>query len=227
MLTATIQAVVFDAVGTMIHPQPPAAQVYAVVGRYFGSQVSEKAIAARFAAAFRLQEERDRRSGLQTSEAREQERWRLIVGQVLDDATDGEACFQELFDHFSRPTAWQCDAEGATVLAELKQRGYLLGLASNYDRRLRTVAAGLPGLRPLDHLVISSEVGWRKPAPGFFAGVAAAFTLPPARILFVGDDLENDYRGARTAGLQAVLYDPRESAPPSVRRIGRFRELLG
>ena len=37
-----------------------------------------------------------------------------------------------------------CEAEVGTVLETLDHRGYTLGLASNYDHRLRSVVAGLP-----------------------------------------------------------------------------------
>jgi putative hydrolase of the HAD superfamily len=216
-----VDALLFDAVGTVIHPDPPAARVYAAVGQRFGSRHPPEVIAVRFLTAFAREEAHDRAAGLRTSEAREVERWRHIVGAVLDDVTDPEACFQELFTHFSRPGAWRCAPDAAAAFAGLARRGYVLGLASNYDRRLRSVAAGMPPLLPLAHLVISSEVGWRKPAPGFFAAAVRVVGCPPGRILFVGDDRANDYDGARAAGLQALLFDPagRAAAVPHVRRL--------
>lgn len=205
-----IRAIVFDAVGTVIHPKPSAPVLYAEVGWRFGSQRSAAEITPCFIAAFAREEAIDCANDLRTSEAREIERWRRIVAQVLDDVTDPAACFRALFEHFSRPEAWRCDADAAATIATLARRGYVLGMASNYDRRLRSVAAGLSALRPLQHLLISSEVGWRKPSPRFFLAVCQAFDLPPESILFVGDDLANDFEGARAAGLRAVLFDPKE-----------------
>jgi putative hydrolase of the HAD superfamily len=226
MIPSTIRAVVFDAVGTVIHPDPPAALVYADVAKRRRSRVATDEISARFRRAFGQQEEIDRLAGLQTSEERECHRWRQIVSQVLDDVADTDACFRELFDHFSDPNSWRCEAQVGLVLAELASRGYALGLASNYDRRLRRVVAGLPILARLERLVISSEVGWRKPSPLFFAAVAETFGLPGSQILYVGDDLANDYEGARAAGLHAVLYDPRCAAPAGAGRITRLTDLL-
>jgi putative hydrolase of the HAD superfamily len=227
MLPPDVRAVFFDAVGTLIHPDPPAPAVYAAVGRRFGSRLDGDAIAARFRAAFQAEEALDRQSGLRTSEAREVERWRRIVATVLDDVTDAEACFQELFAHFSRPDAWRCDPDAAATLAELAARGYGLGLASNYDERLRSVHAGLPELWPVQHFVISSGVGWRKPAAGFFAALCQVAGLPPGQIALVGDDRDNDYDGARAAGLQAVLFDPRgRDTTAGTARVARLAELL-
>jgi putative hydrolase of the HAD superfamily len=226
MSVTEIRAVVFDAVGTLIHPEPPAAQVYAAVGARFGSRLSVEDIVGRFVAAFRQEEEADRVAGWRTSEDRERQRWRTIVGQVLHDVVDPETCFKELFVYFSRPEAWRLDAEVPALLDQLAGRGYTLGLASNYDDRLRRVLAGLPKLQLIRHCVISSEVGWRKPAAGFFTAVGRTVHLPLAEILYVGDDWVNDYDGARAAGLPALLLDPRERSPAGVSRIARLSDLL-
>ncbi len=205
MIRPPIRAVFFDAVGTLIHPDPPAPIVYARVGQSLGSRLTAAEITARFRSAFAVEEAVDRANGWRTSEERERRRWRNIVGQVLDDTRDPERCFAELFARFAHPESWRCEAEALPVLAELERRGTLLGLASNYDARLHEVLAGLPELRSLGHVVISSEVGWRKPAPEFFATLCQDVGLPPAQVLFVGDDRVNDYEGARAAGLEALL----------------------
>src|SRR5207248_8504366 len=139
MLPRGVRAVFFDAVGTLIYPDPPAPAVYAAVGRRHGSRLTATEIASRFPLAFYRTLEEDERNGLRTGEARELRRWQGIVAAVLDDVTNGLACFQELFAHFARPEAWNCVAGVGAVLAELARRGYRLGIASNYDGRLRRV----------------------------------------------------------------------------------------
>src|SRR5206468_12322464 len=104
-----VRAVVFDAVGTLITPDPPAPVVYAEIGRKYGSRLDLDVITARFRAAFRAEEEIDRAAGWRTDESREERRWRSIVAATLGDVSDTEACFRELWQHFARPTAWQCD----------------------------------------------------------------------------------------------------------------------
>src|SRR6516225_266183 len=125
-----VDAVAFDAVGTLIHPSPSAAEVYTEVGRRFGSNYTIPNVQTRFRRAFARQEELDRCANLRTCEEREIERWRSIVGEVLDDVSDLEACFRELFEHFSKPEAWRCDPDTASTLQALHRRRYLLGLAS-------------------------------------------------------------------------------------------------
>ncbi len=211
--------VFFDAVGTLLHPEPSAPVVYAAVGRRLGSGLEEAAIVTRFRTAFRRQEEADYGNGLRTSEEREFARWRAIVREVLDDVPDTEACFQELYAHFARPDAWRCVPEAAEVLETLAARGHVLGIASNFDRRLRALVESFPSLRRVRHLLISSEIGWRKPAASFFVEMCRQAGAPAEQILYVGDDPANDYDGARGAGLQAVLLDPhhRAGVPPQAR----------
>jgi putative hydrolase of the HAD superfamily len=219
-------AIFFDAVGTLIHPHPSAAIVYAEVAGRHGSRYTAAEIASRFRRAFQLEEELDRLAGWRTSEERELRRWRTIVGDVLDDVTDAEACFQELYRHFSKSEAWRLEADARPLLEALTTKGYVLGVASNYDQRLRTVWEGLPGLHACRCLVISSETGWRKPARQFFTALVRQANVPADRILYVGDDPVNDYAGARDAGLRAILLDP-AGKPTSFsgERIARLSEL--
>jgi putative hydrolase of the HAD superfamily len=222
-----VRAIFFDAVGTLIHPEPPVSEAYATVGRRFGSSLSSPIIQDRFQIAFQREEDADRASQWRTSEAREELRWRRIVAGVLTDVADGEACFAELFAHFARPESWRCDPAVEKVLHELTEDGYVLGMASNVDTRLRRVVAGLPELRQLRHLVISSEVGCRKPAAAFFQTIAQVVELPLASILYVGDDPDSDYEGARAAGMGALVFDPTTDQPvDAANRIRRLEEII-
>ena len=227
MPVALPPAVFFDAVGTLIHPEPSAPAVYASVARRFDSRLDEATIASRFRAAFRRQERADYAGGLRTSEEREIARWRTIVWEVLDDVLDAETCFQELYAHFARGDSWRCVPEAAGLLNTLAQRGHVLGIASNFDHRLRGLVEQMPVLRSVRHLVISSEIGWRKPASDFFAEMCRQVGFPPADILYVGDDPTNDYEGARAAGLRAMLLDPqRRAAVPPAAVLRSLRDLL-
>lgn len=202
-----VEVVVFDAVGTLLLVEPPAGEVYFEVGRRHGSKLACAEVVRRFGAVFAREEERDRDAGLRTSEEREQERWRNIVANVLDDVPTPGPCFDEMFAYFARPEAWRCPPGAGCLLGKLAAAGYRLALASNFDSRLRGVVDGLPELAPIEQLIISSEIGWRKPAPAFFAELCRRLATPPERILFVGDDRINDFEGARAAGLHALLLD--------------------
>jgi putative hydrolase of the HAD superfamily len=217
-----IAAVFFDAGGTLIHAQPAPGVVYAEVGRRFGSRIEAATASQRFRSAF------SRRAGaeaLATSEATEDAFWRSVVAEVLDDVSDFEACYRTLWAHFASAAAWQVDAAAGPVLEDLAARGLHVGVCSNFDSRLRTILAGKPALAAVRSIVISSEVGWRKPAPEFFQAVVQVAGVSPEQIVVVGDDRAHDYDGARAAGLAAILLDPGGRAD-GVERIGSLPELL-
>jgi putative hydrolase of the HAD superfamily len=226
-IPSKIRAVFFDAVGTLLHPEPTAADAYAAAGARFGSRLPMAVVTKRFGVAFQRQEGLDRASGNRTSEEREVARWRSIVAEVLDDVADVDGCFRELYAHFARPEAWRVEPDAAATLGALAERGLVLGVCSNFDHRLRGLVQALPELASVRRLVVSSEVGWKKPAAGFFAEVARSAELRPDQILMVGDDEQNDFNGARAAGLDARLFDPAgQSTLAPEMRIARLSDLL-
>ncbi len=220
-----IRAVFFDAVGTVLFPHPGAPQIYAETAAAHGLPADPTEVLHRFKLAFRREEVVDRAAGWVTSEIREVDRWRAIVTETLPGAP--EACFDRLFLHFSQPDSWKVPAGIDTLLDSLADRGLVLGLASNYDSRLTQVLAGRPELSRLrDRVVVSSLVGVRKPGPRFFEQVTVLAGCDPAEILFVGDDLENDYQGAAAAGFRSLLIDPGNRWPQIPRRITDLSQLL-
>ncbi|MFO0965178.1 MAG: HAD-IA family hydrolase [Gemmataceae bacterium] len=225
MPTNPIQAVFFDLGGTLLHPVN-VGRVYAETAARFGCTLDEETLAGRFRAAFRAQERLDAARGWVTSEARERERWQSIVRDTLGDIRDFDACFAELYDFYARPSGWTLDPEAPELLRVLHQRGVRLGVASNYDHRLYGLVRGIPELAPLSLFVVSADVGFRKPAAPFFAAMWHAAQAPAESILMVGDDLESDYQGARAAGMQAVLLDPRgRHVDGTMNRITSLNEL--
>ncbi len=222
-----LRAIFFDAVGTLLLPARPIAEVYAEIGNRHGSRLDTSVIDERFRRAFVREDLADRQMEWCTSEERERRRWRSIVSAVFDDVRDGEVCFQELFDHFAHPQSWRVAPGAGDLLRELSAKGFVLGMASNYDRRLRSVVAGFADLAPLRHLVISSEVRYRKPAGAFFDAVTTAAECSPKETLFVGDDVANDYAAAEAAGLQSILVDPHNRHAVNVaRRVTKLDDVM-
>jgi putative hydrolase of the HAD superfamily len=205
-MLSQILCVAFDAVGTLIYPDPPVAEVYARVGRKYGSRLSEDEVRVCFRDAFR----REYESRVRTSETEERLRWRRIVEDVfgLEDMAE---CFEELFEHFGRSESWRCFPDVAGTLGELTQRGYDLVLASNFDSRAHTICEGHAELRAFSSRVISSEVGFFKPYPDFYRALLEQTGFKRHEVLMVGDDLRNDVWGPREFGMRAVFLDRSQS----------------
>src|SRR5262245_310945 len=223
-----VRAIFFDAVGTLLHPEPKAAEAYRSIGQRYGSRLSLEETAARFQRAMGRQQHIDETLSYRTSEDREWRRWRAIVAEVLDDVADPDACFNALYDHFGRAEAWRYESSLPELTQALAKRNFHLGIASNFDRRLRGVLRQFPELNGLSTIAISSEVGWRKPAREFFEAIRRLCELPAEQILIVGDDFENDWRGAEALGMRAVLFDPkRHHVGRACLRIESLDSLLG
>jgi putative hydrolase of the HAD superfamily len=209
-----IEGIVIDAVGTLIEPRPRVADVYVEAARRQGVEVDRAEVRARFDRHFRNDEVDEIRGPMVTDESIELRRWRRIVAAVLPEIPDPDRGFAELWAHFARPESWRCFDDVAPALRALCASRIPVRIGSNFDSRLRNVVAGLPEIAALrDGLIISSEVGYRKPHPAFFEAVCASLGLPASRVLCVGDDLENDVLGARKSGLKGVLLD--RSKPPA------------
>jgi putative hydrolase of the HAD superfamily len=164
-------------------------------------------ISQRFRDAFQIEEEKDEGSGWRTDEERERRRWRSVVASTLHEVANPGECFAELWNHFSLPAAWRVNSEAGTVLSELSRRGLVIGIASNFDVRLLGIVRAHSALAPAaEFCVVSSLVGWRKPALEFFGELSRRTGYAPSEVLHVGDDWRNDYQAARTAGMQAILY---------------------
>jgi putative hydrolase of the HAD superfamily len=222
-----LQAVLFDAVGTLLFADPPVVDIYAEVGRQCGSKASRVEIGARFKAALTVQDELDRRVHAQrTDEAREKDRWRAIVAAVLGDAADPHAALALLWEHFARPASWRLADDAAEVFDELERRSLAWGLASNFDIRLDRICRGQPPLARCRHVFVSSQLGWRKPSPNFFRAIEQRLGCPPQALLLVGDDRENDYVAARSAGWQAVLLSAAAEHADET-RVSCLRDLIG
>jgi putative hydrolase of the HAD superfamily len=205
-------AILFDAVGTLIYPHPPVAAVYAAAGRRFGVEVAENELQVRFRTAFARQEAIDRQTyGLKTSADRERHRWREIVGDVFADAAPSvsrrEELFHALWNHFAQPESWRTYDDVDPCWQALEARGLTIAVASNFDDRLDRIVERIAPLNRAKRIFISATIGYRKPSTDFFRAVEVELGLQSAELLSVGDDVENDYRGAQAAGWHAILVD--------------------
>ena len=144
-------------------------------------------VKARFQVHFQSDKVHAEQGVLSTDEATERRRWRMIVTGVLPEVAEPDRAFDELWDHFSRPDSWRCYPDVVPVLDSLAEQGISVCVGSNFDGRLRGVVKGLPELRDrTESLVISSEVGFRKPHPSFFHAACAQLGLPPAKCIVRG-----------------------------------------
>lgn len=159
----------------------------------------------------------------------------IATGLAEAGVTIPETVLPELVAAYAAPRRLDLTAcPGAVaVLAELKARGYRLGLISNtmWPQELHVADLEQLGLLPhLDHLIFSCEVGVWKPNPAIFQTAAAALGIDHTDAIFVGDNPREDIRGAQVAGMRAVWVQNAEFALNDVQpdhTISHLAELLG
>ena len=206
---AHIQAIAFDAVGTLIEPEPGVAQAYRQAALRVGLDLPEAVIRQRVSKVFTAD---DTAADHSTDEPNERRRWRKIVGDCLPELPEelADRAFNDLWHHFTQPASWRLFDDVSPTLRWLEGRGLRCCVASNFDSRLRQVWAGLDGVQSLQQeLVISSEVGTRKPGRAFYEAVVERLGCGPGAILFLGDDWLNDVQVPAELGFETILLDRR------------------
>lgn len=100
------------------------------------------------------------------------------------------------------------DDDTGSVLAALRQRGLKLGCITNTilsEAKIREALAEHGFLDYFDSVVVSAEMGYRKPHPSLFRRALADLGVEPEEAIFVGDRMPDDILPAQAAGMQAVL----------------------
>jgi len=155
---------------------------------------------------------------------------RQIAALNLDDPTNMLAQqVNQLFTERYKPIN-RVPEDVPPTLERLRQAGYTLGLVSNRLGALDTVAKDL-GLSDYFHFTLSAgQAGAWKPSPKIFERALELAQCSAYRAMYVGDNFYADVEGARAAGLQPVLIDPRglfpEAGCPVIKSIGDLLTLI-
>lgn len=120
----------------------------------------------------------------------------------------------------------------ATLLA-LRDRGLVLGVFSDYPPLEKLQALGVEDLFEVALAATDKGVNAFKPHPAGFIAGAAALGLEPHEVLYVGDRLDVDGRGAEAAGMPCLILrrgaevGVEQAVGPSTGLITGFSEILG
>ena len=205
----TYDAVFFDAANTLLYPFPSVGDIYADVAVRYGVTTTGAAVQSAFrqvwAKVQTMAQQDPVRYGVGEPDGRRF--WHTLVHEVFAQIAlpkDFNTFFDELYWLFGRPSVWRLFPECCDVLRTLQQRGYIVGIISNWDIRLLDLLQGFDLMPYLQHVSISAVVGWEKPHREIFQHATAAVGVLPERALHIGDSLQADVQGAAHAGLQPL-----------------------
>ncbi len=119
-------------------------------------------------------------------------------------------------------------AEGlGELLAELRRRGLVLGIISNWSPDLVDYCREI-GIAGYFQAILASEaVGVRKPNPRIFQMALERLEAKPEEVLHVGDNYYADVQGPQAIGMEAILIDRHGLFPQAkCKRISKLGELL-
>jgi len=215
-----LRAILFDAGNTLIQIDYPAIAEY--LGGRGWSRTPAEVEEAELAARVRL--DADLASGVSTESGDTHARYLRYVLDGLAITTAAEVQAIARWRRGFNPPAglWNRAAPGAlAAVRRVKEAGLVAGVISNSNGSVRSVLESTALAPHLDFVIDSAVVGVEKPDPRIFrlaldqAGVAAAAAV------YVGDIYSVDVVGARRAGLEAVLLDPRGHWGPRDCRLAR------
>ena len=219
MATSRIQAVFFDAAGTLFHVKGTVGEVYLRYAETYGVPNSEEMVAKvdlGFKEAFR-QATPPIFVVDQPEKLKQLERlwWFDIVHAVFYRVGMFEGFddyFDEVFDAFGTAKLWEVYPEVPGVLQKLKSEGFELGVISNFDTRFYAIFRGLGLDQYFDSITISSMAGSAKPGQKIFQYALDQHAIDPEEAAHVGDSITEDVEGANKAKLTGIFLDRKHMA---------------
>jgi putative hydrolase of the HAD superfamily len=134
--------------------------------------------------------------------------WTTIYAGALDGSCEPERAAtitERVYGRLASPSAYCLFEDVLPTLQELRTRGLVLGVITNWEAWLVDLLAATGLATYFVHVVVSGVVGFEKPDRRIFELAVGMSGLRPEELLYVGDNPEVDVRAAEAAGLQAVL----------------------
>jgi len=189
------KAVCFDCWNTCFYNEIPPPNPYTEFSRRIGKNPLDPSYLRSFKETFML-EKRDMgdsirifldKMGVQYDDTRIKE-----LRQILMKFTKNVEAYPETLD----------------VLKRLRKNGIKSGLVTNcYSQSFEALIQRFPVDGHFDAIVISYDVKALKPDYKIFEVGLEKLGVKPEKALMVGDNLEEDVRGAENAGIQGILID--------------------
>ena len=103
----------------------------------------------------------------------------------------------------------RADPEALAAVRRVREAGLVAGVISNSNGSVRSILEQTGLAAHLHFIIDSSVVGVEKPDPRIFRLGLREAGVAPDEAVYVGDLYSVDVLGARAAGLEGILLDPR------------------
>jgi putative hydrolase of the HAD superfamily len=218
-----MEAVLFDAFGTLIALDDPVARLQAALAvRGEGRSPEQVDRAFREEVGYYREHQDTGRDGESLAELR------LRCAAVLRDALRSALSVEDIRGVLGDSLRYRVFPDVLPTVDLLTGRGLRLGVVSNWDAGLPEILADVGVADRFTVVAASAVVGARKPDPRIFRQALDALDCQPGRAIHVGNSWDEDVVGAHAAGLAAVLIDRTGSrgAGHTIRSLVELPELL-
>lgn len=205
------QAVFFDVGSTLLFPSPSVAETMASVADKRGHALTVRDFEQYMPAMDAFYEAEYLRDGdfwcsHEGSTAIWLDQYRYVC-HLAGISHDAEGMASSVHEAYRHEDHWEMYADVSACLRGLKQRGFALGVVSNWDAGLEGLLRDLRLLPYFDVVVSSAVVGYRKPNPVIFDVACEQMGVEASRAVHVGDRVDADGDGAAAAGIRPVIID--------------------
>ena len=218
-----LKAVLFDLGGTLIHtPDIPKVRQQMLKAKGVLRSVEEIADARK---------EADTRIGGYKDLANLREefwvKWNTEILKNLGISRDREFLARWISDAWWDYANARLYPEVRKVLQRLRKSGFKLGVVTNglksdADKLLPQV--GLTDA--FDIVVVTDSVGKMKPDKEIFLYALEKLDIKSHEALFIGDQIEEDYNGAKNAGIKALFIDRENKTAKNADKIQSLEEIF-
>lgn len=206
------KVIFLDAVGTLFGVRDSVGAAYAQVAQEFGVSLDADGINVAFYQTFSMatplvfpQQDPSQIKSL------EFQWWKAVaietfnVAGAIDRFTDFDSFFQALYKYFATAQPWEVYPDIVPALTYWRSREIKLGILSNFDSRIYEVLTALELSSFFSSITISSEAGAAKPSTKIFTTALDKYNCEPTSAWHIGDSWQQDYQGAKQAGIRAIL----------------------
>lgn len=207
-----VSVVFFDADDTIVELSASIGELYSRVANQHSFSLCPNQIDARVREAWnsiRL-EYRNEAGGYTTSPEREKAMWLKFIGLLLDDLTLPEArelLYEAVYEEFAYARSRKLKPGIVPFVDYLRNNNYVTGVLSNNDSRIIRLMEDMGLDEKFDHIIPTASIGFKKPSKDCFLRVRELIGLPAHKILYIGDNFETDYLGAKSDGWHALFYN--------------------
>jgi|SRR5437667_4261529 len=134
--------------------------------------------------------------------------WQIYYSLLLERLTVRDSAVHDELVGLTRMSANCCQVRPHTreVLLRLRE-SYRLGVISNADGKIVDVLKRCGIADCFESITDSGIVGKEKPHPAIFEAAVRSLEVSASESLYTGDVYSVDYVGAKSSGMQCVLFD--------------------